>query len=302
MARHLHYASIKNTDMVLSILDNKVYNIPLPKGGYRRLAQYIRGQKLKLEGFNNLTKSLSFNIYDLCYARSKKSQIEYLEYIDEEYNSKRLEAIVVELTRIINAKLVHVSTQDYEPRGASLVALLNEHSLLNAGEGAFSIGHLDKSHIAIHTYPEYNERSGIASFRVDVDIATCGMISPLSALYYLIQSFESDVVMIDYRVRGFTRDKRGIKVFIDHDISSIQHSIPDEVLRQYNAFDINIISDNNFHTKMRKKDIHLKDFLFGDDSSKLTTAEKKAIKKTLETEIQEIFECKDFSNGLGVIE
>ena len=26
--------------------------------------------KLKLYGFNNLTKALSFNIYDVCYAKS----------------------------------------------------------------------------------------------------------------------------------------------------------------------------------------------------------------------------------------
>ena len=27
--------------------------------------------RLKLQGFNNLTKSLSFNIYDVCYAASE---------------------------------------------------------------------------------------------------------------------------------------------------------------------------------------------------------------------------------------
>ena len=27
-------------------------------------------KKLKLYGFNNLTKSLSFNIYDICYAKT----------------------------------------------------------------------------------------------------------------------------------------------------------------------------------------------------------------------------------------
>ena len=28
------------------------------------------GEKLKLYGFNNLTKALSFNIYDVCYAKT----------------------------------------------------------------------------------------------------------------------------------------------------------------------------------------------------------------------------------------
>ncbi|PRP53369.1 S-adenosylmethionine decarboxylase, partial [Bacillus halotolerans] len=38
-------------------------------------------QKLKLHGFNNLTKSLSFNIYDICYAKTPEEQQQYLEYI-----------------------------------------------------------------------------------------------------------------------------------------------------------------------------------------------------------------------------
>ena len=46
--------------------------------------------KLKLYGFNNLTKTLSFNIYDICYAKSPREQQDYIKYIDEQYNSDRL--------------------------------------------------------------------------------------------------------------------------------------------------------------------------------------------------------------------
>jgi len=59
----------------------------------------------------------------VCYARSRDSQIGYLEYIDEEYNSKRLENIVEDVTGIINAKLVSISTQDYDPRVQVSLAL-----------------------------------------------------------------------------------------------------------------------------------------------------------------------------------
>lgn len=31
-------------------------------------------EKLKLYGFNNLTKALSFNIYDVCYAKTPRSR------------------------------------------------------------------------------------------------------------------------------------------------------------------------------------------------------------------------------------
>ena len=42
--------------------------------------------KLKLHGFNNLTKSLSFNIYDVCYTPSDQKQA-YIDYIDHKINS-----------------------------------------------------------------------------------------------------------------------------------------------------------------------------------------------------------------------
>ena len=56
------------------------------------------GNKLRLYGFNNLTKALSFNIYDVCYARSAREQKEYIDYIDEQYNSERLTHILKTLT------------------------------------------------------------------------------------------------------------------------------------------------------------------------------------------------------------
>ena len=50
--------------------------------------------RLKLQGFNNLTKALSFNIYDVCYAVSEEQRQRYIAYIDEEYNADRLTQIL----------------------------------------------------------------------------------------------------------------------------------------------------------------------------------------------------------------
>lgn len=255
----------------------------------------LNGKKLKLEGFNNLTKSLSFNIYDICYARSKESQKDYIAYIDEEYNSKKLNAIVKQVVNIIDANLIHITTQDYEPQGASVTALICEGELpANCVAPSSITGHLDKSHICVHTYPESNLASGISSFRVDIDVSTCGMISPLNALEYLIESFDSDVVLMDYRVRGFTRDSKGNKLFIDHEIASIQDYIPEELLSGYLAYDINIINDNIFHTKMQKKELRLANYLFGDDEASLSKKERQRIRERLRREIQEVFECHNF--------
>lgn len=251
----------------------------------------LRGRKIRLSGFNNLTKALSFNIYDICYARSKGSQDEYLEYIDEVYNSAKLRTIIEEVTSIIQAKIVNISTQDYEPRGASVTALINEGH--HMGDMAGTVAHLDKSHIAAHTYPETNLQTGISTFRVDIHVSTCGMISPLRALDFLIDNFESDIVLMDYRVRGFTRDVSGRKVYIDHDITSIQDYISDELLERYMAYDINIISDNIFHTKMVMKSPKLENYLFGPDTTKLGVAERNKVKKLLTKEMREIFECRN---------
>ena len=184
---------------------------------------------LRLQGFNNLTKALSFNIYDVCYASSEDERKRYIEYIDEAYNADRLTAILTDVAEIIGANILNIARQDYDPQGASVTILISEEPVIDkkdAGKEIISdavVAHLDKSHITVHTYPETHPENGIATFRADIDVATCGVISPLKALNYLIESFESDIVVMDYRVRGFTRDVKGKKHFIDHKINSIQN-------------------------------------------------------------------------------
>ena len=76
--------------------------------------------KLKLYGFNNLTKALSFNIYDVCYAKSEREQKDYISYIDKQYNSERLTNILSTVTEMIGAHVLNISKQDYDPQGASV--------------------------------------------------------------------------------------------------------------------------------------------------------------------------------------
>ena len=73
------------------------------------------GEKLQLYGFNNLTKALSFNIYDVCYAKTAREQRDYIAYIDAQYNSERLKNILTTLTDMIGAKVLNIAMQDYEP-------------------------------------------------------------------------------------------------------------------------------------------------------------------------------------------
>ena len=85
-----------------------------------------RSSKLKLYGFNNLTKSLSFNIYDICYTKTDEDRKKYIEYIDEQYNSQRLTNILTKVTEIIGASVLNIAKQDYDPQGASVTLLISE--------------------------------------------------------------------------------------------------------------------------------------------------------------------------------
>ncbi|MDR3121925.1 MAG: adenosylmethionine decarboxylase [Clostridiales bacterium] len=260
--------------------------------------------KLKLYGFNNLTKALSFNIYDVCYAKSAREQKDYIAYIDEQYNSDRLTKILCDVTEMIGAHVLNISKQDYEPQGASVNVLITEEDIhtnriddsCNQGligktriGGADAHLHVDKSHVTVHTFPEYHPDYPISTFRVDIDVSTCGMISPLNALDYLIGSFDSDIITIDYRVRGFTRDVAGKKFYIDHDITSIQDYIDDKTLTRYDAIDVNVYQSNIFHTKMLIKEIELQNYLFNKDVYELPPKQRLDITDSLRREMIEIF-------------
>jgi S-adenosylmethionine decarboxylase len=251
--------------------------------------------RLRLQGFNNLTKALSFNIYDMCYAVSEEQRQRYIKYIDEMFNAERLTQILTEVAHIIGANILNVARQDYDPQGASVTILISEEPVIDkaaAGKGLISeavVAHLDKSHITVHTYPETHPQHGIATFRADIDVATCGVISPLKALTVLIDSFESDIGVKDYRVRGFTRDVRGSKHFIDHRINSIQDYLAKHIRLKYEMFDVNVYQENIFHTKMHIKDFDLDTYLFESQASDLSFKERQRIESQLKREIEELF-------------
>ena len=255
--------------------------------------------KIKLHGFNNLTKSLSFNIFDISYAKTEQHRREYIEYIDELYNAERLTEILTNVTKIIGANILNIAREDYDPQGASVTMLIAEHetppedsSYDEEAPGPLPdsvVAHLDKSHVTVHTYPESHPDNGISTFRVDVDVSTCGVISPLRALNYLIHSFDSDIVTVDYRVRGMTRDVDGTKHYIDHDINSIQNFLSEDTQNSYQMIDVNVYQENIFHTKMLLKDFDIDNYLFGAGCGEFDAAELEDIEGRLRKEMLEIF-------------
>lgn len=272
------------------------------------MAQYS-DPKLQLHGFNNLTKSLSFNIYDVAYAKTPEEHAQYIEYIDEEFNAERLTQILTNVSSIIGANILNVARQDYDPQGASVTILICEEPIApedyhptEEEPGPIPVkdtelvihkesvvGHLDKSHITVHTYPESHPEKNISTFRVDIDVSTCGVISPLKALNYLVHSFDSDIVTVDYRVRGFTRELDGRKLFIDHEITSIQNFMDEETLQRYQMIDTNVYQENIFHTKMHWGEFDIKRYVFGEAVDNYDEAQKAEIAANLKHEMNEIF-------------
>lgn len=254
-------------------------------------------EKIKLYGFNNLTKTLCFNMYDIGFTKSVQDRKAYIEYIDEQYNAEKLTQILRRVTQIIGARVLNIAVQDYEPQGSSVTILLCEESKVPDTEvrehrnphSEAVVGHLDKSHITVHTYPEYHPDGGVCTFRADIDVATCGEISPLTALNFLINSFEADIMTIDYRVRGFTRDITGKKLFIDHELSSVQNYVLDELKDIYQMIDVNVYQENIFHTKCKLKNFELDNYLFKFSEEDISRKEANKITAKIQREMDEIF-------------
>ena len=266
-----------------------------------------RPRKIKLHGFNNLTKTLSFNIYDINYAASPEQEREYIRYIDAAYSAQRLTDILHDVTDIIGANVLNVARQAYDPHGASVTILISEEAIAaerisnTEAPGPLPealVAHLDKSHVTVHTYPESHPEGGISTFRADIDVSTCGRVSPLKALNYLIHSFESDIVIMDYRVRGFTRDVRGKKHYIDHKINSIQNFLAPDTRERYQMVDVNVYQDNIFHTKMMLKAFNLGSYLFGVDVDAVSAREQKTISDKIRREMLEIFHGRNITRGI----
>lgn len=232
--------------------------------------------RIALQGFNNLTKVVSFNLYDFYVARSEEERQRYVADIDEQFSASRITDILRGIAKIIDADVLSVSAQDYEPMGASSLVLMSDlghtqngghpsqeiaSAVAGSASGHASVGaHLTKSHLCAHTYPDWTDPKGICSFRVDIDIATCGTIVPLRALDYMFHSFENDVVIIDYVVRGFTRDAQGRRVYMDHTVKSIQDFIDPAIVRDYHCEDMVLQSENIWQTKMMRTRLNPADF------------------------------------------
>ena len=240
--------------------------------------------KIRLYGFNNLTKSLSFSFYKLHYLDNKNLHKPYNNYINQRYNANKLSLLLTDICHAIGGNILNIAQQDYQPQGASVTLMISEEA-----QAESLVAHLDKSHICIHTYPEDNIQNGIAIFRADIELSTCGVISPLKVLNYLIEEFEADVIDVDYRVRGMTRNHLGIKTFQDQKIISISDFLNDDIKDKYLLKTNNLVDCNLHHVKLCRKHIHLNNYLFDLERNKLGNLSQLKQIKVIENEIRQLY-------------
>ncbi len=244
-------------------------------------------EKIELKGFNNLKKQLSFSFYDFVIAPSEEEKLSYVEYINKRYSAKKITELLKKIVDIIEANILDISSQDYEPYGASSMLLLSDikaDDLVCKSVAA----HIDKSHITAHTYPDFEGPNGFVSFRVDIDISTCGEIAPLTALDEIFHFFDTDIVVIDYIVRGYTRDKNGEKIYIDHPINSIRDYIADDIMEHFRYKDLILQNDNTWQLKLMRNDYDDIEEFFSEKST-LSKEEKQKHFELLYKEMKEIF-------------
>ncbi|MEY8214672.1 MAG: adenosylmethionine decarboxylase [Colwellia sp.] len=247
--------------------------------------------KISLYGFNNLTKNLSFSLYKLHYLADDKSVTSYNAYIAQKFSADKLNILLTKICHAIGGNILNIANQDYKPQGASVTLMISEgeqaHPLPNN-----LIAHLDKSHLCIHTYPDDffqdSPLGNIAIFRADIELSTCGVISPLKVLNYVIEAFNADVVDIDYRVRGMTRNANGEMLFTDEKIEQVSHFLSKQLLSNFTVIENNLPKQNLFHTRLAKSEIQPNDYVLNSCKSNLNNDEQRKIKAQIEHELQQL--------------
>ena len=245
---------------------------------------------ITLFGFNNLTKSLSFSLYKLHYI--DEHTISYNQFIKEHYNADNLNTMLTTICHAIGGNVLNIAMQDYQPQGASVTLMISEESqaepLPESPVGSL-IAHLDKSHLCIHTYPEESPQNGMAIFRADVELSTCGVISPLEVLNFVINTFDADVIDIDYRIRGMTRNTTGQKLFTIDKLNNLSDFLSTKLTTKYEISEHNLPKQQLYHSKLRRKRVSLEDHIFGAGDDSLSKDKQCSINASIEQEIEQLF-------------
>jgi S-adenosylmethionine decarboxylase len=199
--------------------------------------------------FSSISKNISFNFYYFYYLHNNIKKDSYYRHISHQFSKDFLTDISKSVCKEIKAKIVNISDYDFVPHGNSMNFLL--------ADGRFNVKdintmvHLDKSHIAIHTYPDNPLTNHINIFRIDYDISTCGSIVPLQSLNFMIENLKPDIVQIDYKVRGLTWDASGNRIYFDHDLKGIDPYLNPSIKKRYEVREIVLNKEKTIMAKLK---------------------------------------------------
>lgn len=208
--------------------------------------------ELQLINFDNLAKTLTFCIYIMCYTDTEKCKGEFIEYINKTYSVLKIRNILEEIAKIINANILYITEYDYDPYGASVNVLISDSQINNLNNKDIC-AHLDKSHISVHTYPEIGKESNVSYVRIDLEISTCGNISPLNSLSMIVDYFNPDVLIYDFVIRGVTRNGEGKRIYTCRDYRKCIRKFNNTQLNRYHVIKKHRYRNNGVEKSMLKR-------------------------------------------------
>jgi S-adenosylmethionine/arginine decarboxylase-like enzyme len=149
-----------------------------------------------------VTRTLAVNACRLEYESTPGLIEANFEATNSHFCADRLESLLNDVVTLLQAEVLGQSSTHYEPEGASATVLI--------GQGDAALFHLDKSHLAVHTYFEASEQSSWGSFRCELELSTCGTLPVKELLERISREFDFEVLMLDCKIRGFNRNDEGL--------------------------------------------------------------------------------------------
>ena len=143
----------------------------------------------------SFTRSLGINCYSFFHSTDQSRCEAWVRRINSDFSEDALTSLLESIAYRIGARIMHLSSENFVPQGVSASALIAQRVQNSV------LGHLDKSHLSVHTYASCDTKTRIYTFRADFDITTCGDVSPLEVLDLIFEN-GSDLLVVDYRVRG----------------------------------------------------------------------------------------------------
>jgi len=128
--------------------------------------------------------------------------LNWAESTDQAFSEMKLESLIRQLSDELGAKTMNFSSVSYQPYGASANLLI--------AQNISALAHLDASHISTHTYFDIGDVDRWSSFRLELEISTCGDIHPTVCLENLFHSLKPHFATLDSRSRGISTDANGL--------------------------------------------------------------------------------------------